>query len=159
MKTSFGLLMYRFSKGRLQVFLAHPGGPFYSDKEDGVWGVPKGMPKPGEKSLTTARREFTEETSFKTPKRGYLKLGRVTQKRKHVRIWAFEGNCKPSKLKSSTCTIEWPPKSGKTMKVPEMDRGGWFDLEEAAVKIRKAQAPLLKSLEKLLSRRIKKRVK
>lgn len=142
--------MYRLRNGALEVFLAHPGGPVFENRDDGVWAIPKGMPRHREKRLATARREFTEETSFKTPKKGYLKLGRISQKRKHVQVWAFAGDCNAASLRSNTCRIEWPPKSGKYQEIPEMDRGDWFSIATAQVKIRPVQRPLLGQLEKLL---------
>ncbi len=135
MKISAGLLMYRMKNGKIEVFLVHPGGPFCKNKDDGVWDIPKGEVEEGEDMLLAAKREFEEETSFKADAKKFIKLTPVKRPGKIVHIWAFEGDCDPSKIKSNTCKVEWPPRSGKQMEIPEVDRGDFFDLETAKKKL------------------------
>jgi predicted NUDIX family NTP pyrophosphohydrolase len=149
-KQSAGVLMYRRSGGEVEVFLVHPGGPFFAKKDAGSWGIPKGEHEKDEEPLTAARREFTEETGF-TADGEFVELGSVRQKSgKIVTAWAMEGDCDPIDLVSNTCSIEWPPRSGRSMEIPEIDQGRWFGLNEARAWIRKEQEPLLDSLATLL---------
>jgi len=142
-KRSAGLLMFRRNGGELQVFLVHPGGPFWAGKDAGSWTVPKGEYVDGEEPLDAARREFAEETGF-VAEGEFIDIGTVRQTSgKIVNAWAFEGDCDPRKLKSNFCEIEWPPRSGKKMEIPEVDRGAWFSLEEAREKILKSQEGFL----------------
>jgi len=142
-KRSAGLLMFRRNCGELQVFLVHPGGPFWAGKDAGSWTVPKGEYVDGEEPLDAAKREFTEETGF-VAEGEFIDIGNVRQTSgKIVNAWAFEGDCDPRKLKSNFCEIEWPPRSGKKMEIPEVDRGAWFSLEEAREKILKSQEGFL----------------
>jgi predicted NUDIX family NTP pyrophosphohydrolase len=152
-KRSAGLLMYRWHKGHLEVFLVHPGGPFWVKKDLGAWSISKGEYAEGELPLDAARREFQEETSF--PATGdFLELGEVQQAGgKVVLAWAFEGDCDPSKLVSNRCQIEWPPRSGRHIEIPEVDRGDWFSIDQAKERILKGQAPFLDRLSQLLSPR------
>jgi predicted NUDIX family NTP pyrophosphohydrolase len=154
-KRSAGLLLYRTSSGALEVFLVHPGGPFWTHKDLGAWTLPKGEYLPDEDPLEAARREFREETGFPPPYSEdgrFLALGTVRQlSGKLVSGWAFEGDCDPAQLVSNTCTIEWPPRSGKQLEVPEVDRGAWFPLAEARQKILAAQIPFLDTLARLLA--------
>jgi len=142
-KRSAGLLMYRKRDGELEVFLVHPGGPFWAKKDLGAWTIPKGEYEPDEDPLAAAQREFLEETSF--PATGpFLPLDTIRQASgKLVTAWAFAGDCDPSKLVSNTCVIEWPPRSKRQLEIPEVDQGRWFSLAEAVKSIRKEQAPLL----------------
>jgi len=138
--------MYRVSAGEIEVLLVHPGGPFWANKDIGVWTVPKGEYEDDEDPLTAARREFREETGFDASG-DFLELGSIRQKGgKTVAAWAFEGDCDPSQLKSNTCEIEWPPRSGKRLEIPEVDRGRWFSLNAARTYIREKQIPLLEAL-------------
>ena len=149
-KQSAGVLMYRRSGGEVEVVLVHPGGPFFAKKDAGSWGIPKGEHEKDEEPLTAARREFTEETGF-TADGEFVELGSVRQKSgKIVTAWAMEGDCDPIDLVSNTCSIEWPPRSGRSMEIPEIDQGRWFGLNEARAWIRKEQEPLLDSLATLL---------
>lgn len=149
-KESAGLLMYRVRGGVLEVLLAHPGGPFWKNKEAGAWTIPKGEIEPGDEPLATARREFEEETGFK-PEGPFYPLGVITQKAgKKIHAWAFRGDCDPSALRSNLVEIEWPPRSGRKMQIPEIDRAAFFDLRAAAEKINPAQAEFLLTLERAL---------
>lgn len=150
-RKSAGLIMYRRREGRLQVFLVHPGGPFWKDKDLGAWSIPKGEYPPEEDPLSAAKREFQEETSFKADG-PFMELTPVTQPGgKVVQAWAFEGDCDPTAVKSNTFWMEWPPRSGKRQAFPEVDRAAWFDLEEAKERILKGQVGLLVELQHKLS--------
>jgi predicted NUDIX family NTP pyrophosphohydrolase len=145
-RTSAGLLLYRRRDGALEVFLVHPGGPFWARKDAGAWSIPKGEIDPMEKPLAAARREFTEETGF--PAEGlFLPLPPITQAGgKIVRAWAVEGDVDPADLRSNTFAIEWPPRSGRQQTFPEVDRAAWFPIDVARRKINPAQAALLDEL-------------
>jgi predicted NUDIX family NTP pyrophosphohydrolase len=149
-KHSAGLLMYRFREEVLEVFLVHPGGPFWAKKDLGAWSLPKGEFDPEEDALAAARREFFEETGF--PAEGeFIPLTPLKQPGgKMISAWAFEGGCDPGAVQSNTFTLEWPPRSGKHQEFPEIDRAGWFTLEDAKVKIIKGQAGFLEELSKIL---------
>lgn len=150
-RVSAGLLMYRIDDGNLQVLVAHPGGPFFRNKDEGAWSIPKGEIEPDEDYLAAARREFEEETGVK-PTGPFVALTPVKQKGgKVVHAWAFEGNCDPAEIVSNTFTIEWPPKFAQQQEFPEIDRVEFFNLETARRKINAAQAGLIDELEKLLS--------
>ena len=143
--------MYRRRDGELEVFLVRPGGPFWAKKDFGAWSIPKGEPREDEEPTETARREFQEETGF-TTEGSLVPLGEVKQSGgKVVTAWAVEGDCDPAKLLSNRCTIVWPPRSGRTIEVPEVDRGGWFTLAEARRYILKSQAPFLVRLAALVA--------
>lgn len=142
-KRSAGLLMFRKKGGELEVFLVHPGGPFWAAKDAGAWTVPKGEYVEGEEPLDAAKREFTEETGFMAEGE-FIDLGAVRQTSgKVVNAWAFEGDCEPEKLVSNFCEIEWPPRSGKKKQIPEVDRGAWFTLAQARQKILSSQLGFL----------------
>jgi predicted NUDIX family NTP pyrophosphohydrolase len=150
MKRSAGLLMYRRHNARLEVFLVHPGGPFWAKKDQGAWSVCKGEYAEGEAPLEAAIREFNEETGF-TAQGEFLELGTVQQSGgKIVSAWAFEGDCDPGDLVSNRCQVEWPPRSGRMIEIPEVDRGGWFSISEASERILKSQAPFLDRLSALM---------
>lgn len=142
-KRSAGLLMYRRTGRELEVFLVHPGGPFWAAKDAGAWTLPKGEYVDGEEPLEAAKREFAEETGFAALGE-FIDLGTVRQTSgKIVNAWAFEGDCEPEKLVSNFCEIEWPPRSGKKMEIPEVDRGAWFTLKDARGAILKSQQEFL----------------
>ena len=148
-RISAGLLMYRIRDGALQVLLAHPGGPLFRNRDDGAWSIPKGEIEPGEDLLAAAQREFEEETGVR-PEGPFVASAPVKQKGgKIVYAWAFEGDCDPATIKSNTFTMEWPPRSGRQMRFPEIDRAEFFDLETAKKKINSGQVPLLEELETL----------
>jgi predicted NUDIX family NTP pyrophosphohydrolase len=152
-RISAGLLMYRVEDGRLQVLLAHPGGPYFANKDDGSWTIPKGEIEPGEDLLDAAKREFEEETGVK-PIGPFLALSPIKQKGgKIVHAWAFEGDCEPSAIVSNTFTIEWPPKSGQQMAFPEIDRADFFDVIAAKRKIKAGQEGLIEELLRLTESR------
>jgi predicted NUDIX family NTP pyrophosphohydrolase len=145
-KRSAGLVMFRRLAGDLEVFLVHPGGPLWAKKDRGAWTVPKGEYEPDETPLDAAQREFEEETGFLASGE-FLDLGTIRQKSgKLVTAWAFEGDCDPAHLTSNTCEIEWPPRSGRHLEIPEVDRGRWFTLQEARKYIREEQQPFLDNL-------------
>jgi predicted NUDIX family NTP pyrophosphohydrolase len=152
-KHSAGLLMYRKRAGVLEVFLVHPGGPFFAKKDDEVWGIPKGEIEKGEDARAAARREFEEETGFKAEGE-FLPLMPVTQKGgKIVQAWAMEGDCDPKKMKSNTFTMEWPPRSGRHQEFPEVDQSGWFAINEAKQKINPAQISFFEELQRVIGSR------
>jgi predicted NUDIX family NTP pyrophosphohydrolase len=143
--------MYRCREDSVEVFLVHPGGPFWAKKDLGAWSIPKGEYAPGDEPLAAARREFEEETGF-TADGDLGELEEIRQKGgKLVKAWCFEGDCDPRTVKSNTFTIEWPPHSGKQQEFPEIDRAGWFSLTEAREKMLSGQIPLLEELERMLS--------
>lgn len=149
-RLSAGLLMYRIKDGILQVLLAHPGGPFFVKKDDGAWTIPKGEPEPEKDLLVTAQREFEEETGLK-PVGPFTPLKPIKQKGgKVVHAWAFEGDCDPNAITSNTFVMEWPPKSGRQVEFPEIDRVEFFDLDTARRKIKAGQDGLIDELEGIL---------
>ena len=146
-RRSAGLLLYRRRQRGVQVLLVHPGGPFWARKDEGAWGIPKGEYSPGEDPLAAARREFAEETGAVPPAGEAVALGAFRQgSGKIVQAWALEGDFDPARLKSNTFTMEWPPRSGRTLEVPEVDRAGWFTPEEAMRKLLEGQRPILEAL-------------
>jgi predicted NUDIX family NTP pyrophosphohydrolase len=142
-KRSAGLLLYRRNDAGLEVFLVHPGGPHWSKKDLGAWSIPKGEYTDAEDPLAAAKREFSEETGF-TVDGIFVALGSIKQTGgKVVSVWALEGDCDPAKLTSNLCQLQWPPRSGKTIEFPEVDRGAWFSLHEAHDRILPSQSPML----------------
>jgi predicted NUDIX family NTP pyrophosphohydrolase len=149
-RLSAGLLMYRVRDGQLQVFLAHPGGPFFARKDDGFWTIPKGEPDPGEDLLEAAKREFQEETGI-VPKGPFIPLKPVTQRGgKVVYAWAFEGDWE-GPIVSNLFSLEWPPKSGQKMEFPEVDRAQFFEATVGKRKVKEAQIPLIVELEQAVT--------
>ena len=149
-KTSAGILMYRLRLGKPQVLLVHPGGPFWRNKDEGAWSIPKGEVAEGEDLLAAARREFAEELGH-TPSGTFVPLTPIKQKSgKVVHAWAVAGDLDTVSIKSNTFTMEWPPGSKKQAEFPEVDRAEFFDLEVAKKKINAAQAALLVELQRLL---------
>lgn len=128
-------MMYRIRNEELEVLLAHPGGPFWANKDRGAWFLPKGELEQGEEPFSAAQREFQEETGLK-PNGTFLELGTVKQKSgKIIHAWAFEGDCDPAGIRSNTFSIEWPPKSGKQREFPEIDRAAFFTVGAAREKM------------------------
>jgi predicted NUDIX family NTP pyrophosphohydrolase len=149
-KKSAGVLVYKRDGGRLMLFLVHPGGPFWAKKDHGAWSIPKGEFSEGEDGLAAARREFTEELG-QTIEGNFLALTpRRQPSRKIVHAWAVEGEVDPDGIVSNEFEIEWPPKSGRMQRFPEVDRGAWFDLAEAKAHIQSGQVPILEELCRLL---------
>jgi predicted NUDIX family NTP pyrophosphohydrolase len=145
-RISAGLLMYRLNGGVIQFLLAHPGGPFFQNKDEGHWSIPKGEQDAGEDLLVTAQREFEEETGVK-PTGPFLPLAPIVQKGgKIVHAWAFQGDCDTAAIRSNTFTMEWPPKSGRQQEFPEIDRAEFFDLAMARKKIKTGQEALIEEL-------------
>ncbi len=149
-KQSAGLLMYRHRHGVLEVFLVHPGGPFWAKKDAGSWSIPKGEYMPGEDPLEAAKREFEEETSFKPSGELIALTPRKQPSGKVITVWASEGDCDASAVKSNTFLMEWPPRSGKQQEFPEVDRADWFSIPAAREKIIKGQAGFLDELAQIL---------
>ena len=149
-KKSAGLVMYRFRGGELEIFLVHPGGPFWAKKDLGSWSIPKGECLDEEDPFEAAKREFLEETGFEA--RGDFKeLARIRQPGgKWVTAWAVEGDCDAGAVKSNLFSMEWPPKSGRMAEFPEVDRAGWFGVGLSRQKILKGQAGLIDELCGLL---------
>jgi predicted NUDIX family NTP pyrophosphohydrolase len=138
--------MYRTRNSEIEVFLIHPGGPYFANKDKGVWGIPKGEYDPNEEPLVAAVREFSEETGF-TADPPYIPLGEIRQRnRKLVTAWAFAGDCDPADLVSNTCEIDWPPRSGRKLVIAEVDAGRWFTLSAAREYMRPDQHELLDRL-------------
>ena len=143
-KLSAGILLYRIRNKKPEVFLCHPGGPFYQKKDDGVWTIPKGEFDNDEEPMTAAKREFEEETGQKVDGPFVpLKPIRYKDGRKIVYAWAAEGEIDADKIRSNLFPLEWPPKSGKYIDVPEVDKGEWFTLESARQKILPVLSPML----------------
>jgi len=144
--------MFRVREKRLEIFLVHPGGPFWAKKDLGAWSIPKGEYLDEEDPLEAARREFFEETGFEAVGE-FRELPPIRQAGgKRIRAWAFRGDCDPGALKSNTFSLEWPPKSGKRAEFPEADRGGWFEAELAREKILKGQTGFIDELRALVDR-------
>jgi predicted NUDIX family NTP pyrophosphohydrolase len=151
-RTSAGILLWRSREGRLEVLLAHQGGPFWVKKDLGHWTIPKGEVEPGEEMVAVARREFAEETGCEAPNQPLIELGQITQKSgKLVLGWAVEGDLDPSMAVSNTYEMEWPPHSGVVQTFPEIDRVEWFDLDEARRRLKAAQVPFLDRLQAALA--------
>jgi predicted NUDIX family NTP pyrophosphohydrolase len=151
-RTSAGILLWRSRKGRLEVLLAHQGGPFWVKKDIGHWTIPKGEVEPGEEFVAVARREFAEETGHEPPNDLLTDLGQITQKSgKLVLGWAVQGDLDPSTAVSNTYEMEWPPHSGLVQTFPEIDRVEWFDLDEARRRLKAAQVPFLDRLQAALA--------
>jgi predicted NUDIX family NTP pyrophosphohydrolase len=151
-KTSAGLLLYRLRRGVPEVFLVHPGGPFWAKRDAGSWSIPKGEADPGEDLLAAARREFQEETGLSVDG-DFHALAPVRQPGgKLVHAWAVAADCDAATVRSNTFEMEWPPRSGRRQLFPEIDRAAWFDLPAARAKINRGQLGLLDQLESLIPR-------
>lgn len=151
-KTSAGLLPYRRREGRLEVFLVHPGGPFWAHKDTHAWSVAKGEVEPDEDLLKAAHREFSEETGLTLAELGMLLAPIRQASGKLVHVWAIEAEIDPTVIRSNSFPLEWPPHSGKVQQFPEVDRAAWFDLTEARRKIHKGQVALLDELSVKVSK-------
>jgi predicted NUDIX family NTP pyrophosphohydrolase len=142
-RTSAGILLFRPRNGRLEVLLAHPGGPFFANRDVGHWTIPKGEADGDEELTAVARREFEEETGHPAPDGDALDLGSIVQKGgKVVFAWALEGDLDPETAASNTFEMVWPPGSGSVRTFPEIDRVEWFDIDEAKRRVKPTQIPL-----------------
>ncbi len=151
MAASAGILLHRRRGETLEVLLVHPGGPAWARRDLGAWSIPKGEYVDGEDALTAARREFAEELGSPPPEGEARELGEIRQKSgKRVKAWAQEGDLDAGQISSNTCEVEWPPRSGKRIAIPEVDRAEWFELEDAREKINPAQVELLERLRELV---------
>ncbi len=149
-KCSAGILLYRFREGNLEVFLVHPGGPFWASKDEGAWSIPKGEYEEGEDAMEAAKRELTEETGVElnTP---LIDLGELRQPSgKIVHSWAVAQDCDSSKIHSNTFKMEWPPNSGKLQEFPEVDRSAWYSTTAAKSKLHKGQTGFIDELIEML---------
>ena len=149
-KKSAGILLYRRSDGRLEVLLAHPGGPFWKNRDLGAWTLPKGEIDEGEDPYAAARREFVEETGFEIGNSCAALQPLRQPSGKTIHAWAIEGDCDAGSARSITFKMEWPPKSGKEEEFPEIDKVAWFTIPEAERRILPGQAPFLVQLQELL---------
>lgn len=149
-RRSAGILLYRLTKGTLQVLLVHPGGPFWANKDEGSWSIPKGEHDPDDDPFECAVREFAEETGASVDlgqSDRFIDLGTVRHKSgKIVAAWGAEGEIDPSCVRSNTFSMEWPPRSGRIAEYPEVDRAEWFDLPTARMKINPAQGEFIDRL-------------
>lgn len=146
-KLSAGIMLYRtVGSGGVEIFLVHPGGPFWAKKDMGAWSIPKGEYDEGEEGLAAAKREFKEETGFDLPAGQALELGTVTYNNKIVAAWAVKGSIDARRVRSNTFTIEWPPKTGRRQEFAEVDRAGWFVPAAAKQKLVKGQVDLVDML-------------
>ena len=151
-RTSAGILLHRTRSAALEVFLVHPGGPYWAGKDDGAWSIPKGESEDSEDALAAAQREFCEETGSEVTSPFQALTPVKTRGGKWIRAWAASGELDPSMLKSNLFSMEWPPRSGRMQSFPEVDRGAWFALDAARVKISAGQLPLLEELATLVAR-------
>jgi predicted NUDIX family NTP pyrophosphohydrolase len=150
-RRSAGILLHRGRGDGLEVLLVHPGGPAWSKRDLGAWSIPKGEYTDGENPLAAARREFEEELGAPPPDAEAEDLGEIRQRSgKRVRGWALRGDLDVSTVVSNTVEFEWPPRSGRIIEIPEVDRAQWFGLAAAREKINVGQVPLLDRLEELL---------
>jgi len=148
---SAGILLYRLRSRALEVFLVHPGGPYWRNKDAGAWSIPKGLLEGGDDALTTAKREFREETGSEVDGE-FIALAPLKQPSgKIVHAFAVEGNIDASAIASNLFPMEWPPRSGTMQEGPEVDRGGWFNLDEAREKILTGQRGFIDQLEQRLA--------
>lgn len=149
-KQSAGVLVYRRRHGAIEVLLGHPGGPFWARKDKGAWSVPKGELEDGEDLLEAAKREFKEEIGHAAPEGEYIELGSIRRNSKEIYVWAVEGDLDTSSILSNTFQMEWPPKSGKQIEVPEIDRAAWVPLTTAPEKMHTGQDAFISRLAEAL---------
>jgi predicted NUDIX family NTP pyrophosphohydrolase len=150
-KKSAGLLPYRFRDGNLEVFLVHPGGPYWAKKDLGAWSIPKGEYGPDENPFAVAKREYQEETGFEANGDFLPLMDRKQPSGKIISAWAFQGDCDPEAITSNTFSLEWPPRSGQVQEFPEVDRAAWFDMDTARGMILTGQRGFIEELETILS--------
>ena len=146
-KKSAGILLYRIKNNILEIMLVHPGGPFYVKKDTGVWSIPKGEFEDDEEALTAAKREFEEEVGKAVTAKKFIELAPVKSKsNKTVFAFAAQQDFDTTLIKSNLCMVDWPPRSGKKIEIPEVDKAAWFDIETAKEKILTYQLPLIEEL-------------
>ncbi len=150
---SAGILLYRTNRGPVEVFLVHPGGPYWAGKDDGAWSIPKGICQGEEDPLAAAKREFQEETGMAVTGRCRPLTPLRQPSGKVISVWAVEGDLDAGRVRSNVFSMEWPPHSGRMQEFPEVDRGAWFDLVTARRKLLPGQRPFLDQLEEALSAR------
>lgn len=149
---SAGILVYKQVSGQVYFLLAHNGGPFFKNKDNGFWTIPKGLIEEDEDYLSAAKREFEEELGIKPPKGEYQDIGSVVQKNnKRVYAWAIEADIEINNFKSNTLEIEWPPRTGKRIEIPEIDRVEWFESALAKQKVNQAQVKFIDKILNMLS--------
>lgn len=149
-KKSAGFVMYRFMDSKLEVFLVHPGGPYWAKKDEGSWSIPKGEYTDDEEPFEVAKREFKEETGYEADG-NFIPLSPIKQpSRKLITAWAFEGDCDARKIKSNMFKIDWPPRSGKQAEFPEVDRAEWFSITTAKRKLLKGHVGFIDQLCEML---------
>jgi predicted NUDIX family NTP pyrophosphohydrolase len=145
-KRSAGLALVRGDGAAREVLLVHPGGPFWAKKDEGAWSLPKGLLDPGEEALAAAKREFSEEVGHPAPPGPYVALGEIVLKSgKHVVAFAARGDLDPSSIHSNEIDLEHPPRSGRIIRIPEVDRAAWVGLSRAKVLVNPAQVPLIEA--------------
>jgi predicted NUDIX family NTP pyrophosphohydrolase len=150
-RVSAGILLFRPNGGRLEVLLAHPGGPFFQNRDAGHWTIPKGEADGDEELMAVARREFEEETGHAAPDGRVIELGSIVQKGgKIVHAWGLEGELDPAAAVSNTFAMVWPPGSGRVQTFPEIDRVEWFEVDEARRRVKPTQIPLIDRLVEAL---------
>jgi predicted NUDIX family NTP pyrophosphohydrolase len=149
-RRSAGLIMYRYRDSKLEVLLVHPGGPYWSKKDDRSWSIPKGEYLDDEDPLIAAKREFKEETGYDAKGKFLLLTPRKQPSGKLISAWGFEGDCDASSIRSNTFTMEWPPRSGKQSEFPEVDRAEWFPINLAKKKIIKGHIGFIDELCEIL---------
>ena len=145
-KTSAGILLHRTAPAGREVLIGHMGGPFWARKDDGAWSIPKGEYGSDEDALAVAHREFAEELGSPVPAADLLPLGELRASGKMLTVWAAEGDLDAVACTSNTFELEWPPRSGRIQRFPEIDRAAWFGLEEARSKLVRGQVPFLDRL-------------
>jgi predicted NUDIX family NTP pyrophosphohydrolase len=152
-RRSAGILLYRAANGGIEVLLAHPGGPVWANRDAGAWSIPKGEIEEGEDPWAVALREFQEETGHPPPAGASIELGEITQKGgKNVVAWALEGDLDPATAHSNTFPFQWPPRSGRYITIPEIDRVEWFSPDEARRRLKDTQHPFIDRLVEALNR-------
>ena len=149
-KYAAGIVVVRTRQEQLEFLLVHPGGPYYTRRDDGVWSIPKGLMEDGESPLQAAQREFVEETGFVLNPGSFVDLGEIRQGGgKVVRAFAARGDFNVTQLKSESFEVEWPPRSGQRQSFPEVDRAAYFSLDQSRSKVVRAQFPLLERAQAL----------
>jgi predicted NUDIX family NTP pyrophosphohydrolase len=151
MRQSAGILLYRDTSGPVEVLLVHPGGPMWAGKDEHAWSIPKGEFEDGETAIEAALREFKEETGMSVKAKDLTSLGSIKTSSKNIFIWFANKDFDPSKLRSNSLNLEWPPNSGKEITIPEVDKAEWFTLAQAKKRVHKSQVEFINRLSVILS--------